>query len=247
MNIYFRRGKYIWQKKKIFNIIRISFRWQKIIIQFLKKPNFIYKLDNKNISSGSNPSARAPRRAVQAAGSDGQRRRSIYYEVRKNSQGNIPTSAWPPFWSVSPWVMRWFSQPKSGDVGIFPNHQELPSEFAWKYTEKYTDLEKYLPRLRRSSRRNRPTLARLALSAYQHPQSASQFRDAGASTQAQFLVYFDGSLRKKVRPPHKKNHLQQLNSLNYESFTIIKTGLAESNFSKKIVELNNLKKKNLWT
>ena len=243
MNIYFRRGKYIWQKKKIFNIIRISFRWQKIIIQFLKKPNFIYKLDNKNISSGSNPSARAPRRAVQAPGSDGQRRRSIYYEGRKNSQGNIPTSAWPPFWSVSPWVMRWFSQTKAGDVGIFQNHQELPSEFAWKYTEKYTDLEKYPPRLRRSSRRNRPTLARLALSADRHPQSASQFRDAGASTQAQFLVYFDGSLRKKVRPPHKKNHLQQLNSLNYESFTIIKTGLAESNFSKKIVELNNLKKR----
>ena len=245
MNIYFRRGKYIWQKKKIFNIIRISFRWQKIIIQFLKKPNFIYKLDNKNISSGRNPSARAPRRAVQAAGSDGQRHRSIYYKGRKNSQGNIPTSV--PFWSVSPWVMRWFSQSKAGDVGIFQNHQELPSEFAWKYTEKYTDLEKYPPRLRRSSRRNRPTLARLALSADRHPQSdgeaSSQFRDAGASTQAQFLVYFDGSLRKKVRPPHKKNHLQQLNSLNYESFTIIKTGLAESNFSKKIVELNNLKKR----
>ena len=245
MNIYFRRGKYIWQKKKIFNIIRISFRWQKIIIQFLKKPNFIYKLNNKNISSGSNPSARAPRRAVQAPGSDGQRRRSIYYEGRKNSQGNIPTSV--PFWSVSPWVMRWFFQPKAGDVGIFQNHQELPSEFAWKYIEKYTDLEKYPPRLRRSSRRNRPTLARLALSADRHPQSASQFRDAGASTQAQFLVdrqaQFDGSLRKKVRPPHKKNHLQQLNSLNYESFTIIKTGLAESNFSKKIVEWNNLKKR----
>ena len=243
MNIYFRRGKYIWQKKKIFNIIRISFRWQKIIIQFLKKPNLISKFDNQNISSGSNPSARASRRAVQAAGSDGQRRRSIYYEGRKNSQGNIPTSAWPPFWSVRPWVMRWFSQPKAGDVGIFQNHQELPSEFAWKYTEKYTDLEKYPPRLRRSSRRNRPTLARLALSADRHSQSASQFRDAGASTQAQFLVYFDGSLRKKVRPLHKKNHLQQLNSLNYESFTIIKTGLAESHFSKKIVELNNFKKR----
>ena len=39
-----------------------------------------------------------------------------------------------------------------------------------------------------------------------------------------------------------KNYLQQLNSLNDESFFILKTGLSQSNFYKKIVEFHNLKK-----
>ena len=40
-----------------------------------------------------------------------------------------------------------------------------------------------------------------------------------------------------------QNYLQQLNSLNDESFLILKNGLSQSNFYKKIVEFHNLKKK----
>ena len=183
MNIYFRRDKYIWQKKKIFNPMRISFRWQKIIIQCLKKPNFIYKFDNKNISTGSDPSARALGAAHTAkeegtaccASRKGQRR-PVYLE-RNHRQGpffsnNIPIGV--PFGCVSPWLMRWFTPSPEGYVCIFPNSiglRELPNEFARQYTETYTHREKDAPRRRRLSLINIPTFVTLSFVR----QSASRF------------------------------------------------------------------------
>ena len=46
MNIHFIKGQYIWQKK-FFNVIRISFRWQKTVILFFKKSKLFHHKFNK--------------------------------------------------------------------------------------------------------------------------------------------------------------------------------------------------------
>ena len=148
MNINFLRGKYIWQKKKIFNIIRISSPWQKTIIQFFKKPNFIYKLDKKNIQNFQDGTRQLP------VGGHGI--------------------------CLAP-----LADEKSRQL------RELPRESADFTTPIW-------------SRRIRRSL---------------------------------------VKKEKAKAQLQQLNSLNYESFIIMKNGLSQSNFSPKIVELNNFKKR----
>lgn len=154
MNINFRRGKYIWQKNKIFNIIRISFPWQKTIIQFFKKPNFIYKLDKKNIQNFQ----------------DGTR------------------------------------QPTVGGYGI------CLAPLAGEKSRQVREL----------------------------PRESADFTTPIWSRRTLAILRLRRSLVKKENSP---NHLQQLNSLNYESFIIMKNGLSQSNFSPKIIELNNFKKR----
>ena len=46
MNIHFIKGQYI-RQKKFFNVIRISFRWQKTVIPFFKKSKLFYHKFNK--------------------------------------------------------------------------------------------------------------------------------------------------------------------------------------------------------
>ena len=46
----------------------------------------------------------------------------------------------------------------------------------------------------------------------------------------------------KIKNGRYRNNLQQLNLCNYDSFLLLKTGLSQSNFCKKIIEFNNFKK-----
>ena len=154
------KSKYIWRKKRFFDVIRISFRWQKTVIKFLKKPNFTYKFEPKVTRRGEEftESDRPRGRAGMAFGGLGRPR----LFGRKSDQ--------------APRTL----------VGLWPRYEGVGLN-----------------------------------------QSQQSFCSLG-----------------KTKNNFYKNYLKQLNSLNYESFKILKNGLSQSNFYKKIVEFNNFQKKN---
>ena len=168
MNINFLKGKYkyIW-RKKIFNVIRISLRWQKTIIKFLKKPNLTYKLDPKVPKSNS-----------------------------------LRTRA-----------------------ALVPFAKAVPSGPLGKQGSSDRGCAGDVISCLQAPRCSRPT-----------ERTPSQIRSN--RPQQSFCSL------EKAKNHFYKNYLQQLNSLNYESFKILKNGLSQSNFYKKRVELNNFQKKN---
>lgn len=88
------KSKYIWRKKKIFRVIRISFRWQKTVIQFLKKPPLNSQFDPKAPRRGKDiieehpegvparqafgPSSKQPQRSQQSFCSLGKAKNNFY-------------------------------------------------------------------------------------------------------------------------------------------------------------------------